>query len=386
MLAVLTVLSASTSSRPFGLSTELRVAVSRLSCYTQVMPLLNGFKPFSLLLTGAPGWLCDTVLSQLGETLPALTRVRCLVQTGTPEEAVKAWRRAHPSVTEIVGGDLREAASLEKACENLRGGVIVHAAAIFHADKLSDFDAVNRDGTKTLATLAKKAGVKRFVFISSLAAQGAARSKLELLTEDEPCRPLNRYGASKLEAERATMKLHEPGVFDVVIVRPGSFYGLPVPPHHVALFKDLQHGRARLVGGGNFARSWTHIDELAAGVITCLHHPAAAGQTLNLCDARVRTQLELFEAAAHALGVAPSFRSVPAFAATWARFYSRLGERFDKYYKKCHLLSDQNCHTGASSAKAQKLIGYDARSDAVEGLQREVEWCRERGIVDGAER
>src|SRR4051812_6879858 len=111
------------------------------------MPFTGAFKPFSLLITGAPGWLANTVLTQLGDALPALTRVRCFVQRGISDAALNAWRRLLPSVTEVVPGDLLDAQSLRAACENMRGGVVLHAAAIFHPQKNSEYAAINRDAT-----------------------------------------------------------------------------------------------------------------------------------------------------------------------------------------------------------------------------------------------
>ncbi len=346
------------------------------------MSFMRSFKPFSLLLTGAPGWLCDAVLSQLGGALPALTRVRCLIQRGATEAQINAWRLTQPSATEIVEGDLLDAASLRAACENMQGGAILHAAAIFQPRKISDYYAVNRDGAITLATLAKQAGVRRFVFISSTAAQGAAPSAAHVLTEAMPCRPYSHYGRSKLAAEQGLMKLHAPGTFDVVILRPGPFYGPPVPPHHLELFKRIKQGRASLVGGGKYARSWSFIDDVAAGAITSLVHPDPPGEIFNLCDAESYTQRDIYEAAAEALGVRPRFRSVPSIAASIAHLTGKLKARFDHYDKRLHSMADQNRHTGVSSEKAQRVFGFEPRHSLHDGIKIAVNWCRDHAILD----
>ena len=346
------------------------------------MPDLRNFKPFSLLLTGTPGWLCETILSQLGQSLPALTRVRCLVDKEHSAERLKDWRRANPSVTETVVGNLREARSLEAACENMRGGVVVHASDVFHPEKISDYGSVNRAGALALASAAKKSGVRRFVFVSSTAVHGAAPSATTPFTEHMPCRPLSHYGMSKLEAEQGLMHLHEPDVFEVAIVRHGPLYGLPVPGEHLELFKDVQENRARLVGGGEFAQSWSLVDDVAAGVIACLTDSSAAGQTFILCDPQSHTRRDILTFIADALSVKPQFRNSGAFVATWARWWCRAGARFDRYYKSLQLLADQCRHTGASCQKAQKLIGFKPRGNLPEGLHREVAWCRDHGLID----
>ena len=346
------------------------------------MSFMRSFKPFSLLLTGAPGWLCDAVLSQLGGALPALTRVRCLIHRGATAEQIQSWRLSQPSATETVEGDLLDAASLRAACANMQGGVILHAAAIFQPKKLRDYYAINRDGTISLASIAKQAGVRRFVFISSTAAQGASSSAAQVLTEAMPCEPYSHYGKSKLEAEQGLMKLHVRGTFDVVILRPGPFYGPPVPPHHLELFKRLKQGRASLVGGGKYARSWSFIEDVAAGAITSLVHPRAAGEIFNLCDAEIYTQRDIYVAAAEALGVHPKFRSVPSIAASIAHLTGKIRARFNHYDKRLHLMADQNRHTGASCEKAHRLIAFEPLHSMHDGIKLAVDWCRDHAILD----
>jgi len=346
------------------------------------MPFMGTFKPFSLLLTGAPGWLCDAVLTQLGGALPALTRVRCLTQRGLSADQIQAWRHAQPSATETVEGDLLDEASLRAACANMRGGVILHAAAIFQPQKISDYYAVNRDGAIALATIAKQSGVRRFVFISSTAAQGASPSAAHILTESMPCRPYSHYGRSKLAAEQGLMKLHAPGVFDVVIVRPGPFYGTPVPPHQLELFKRIKQGRASLVGGGRYTRSWSFIDDVAAGTIACLIHSKAPGEIFNLCDADSYTQRAIFEAVAEALHVRPKFRRVPSLAASIAHFTGKIKARFDRYDKRSHLMADQNRHAGFSCEKAQRVLGFESRRTLRDGIHIAVDWCRNHAVFD----
>jgi len=346
------------------------------------MPFKSSFKPFSLLVTGAPGWLCDAMLSRLGRALPALTRVRCLIQRGTPKDLVATWCATQSSVTEIIDGDLLDTASLEAAVESMSGGVVFHAAATFQPKKISDFNAVNRDGTLALAGLAKKAGVRRFIFISSTAAQGASQVAGHILTEAMPCRPDSHYGKSKHAAETGLMLLHEPGKFDVVILRPGPIYGLPVPAHHVELFRRIKQGRASLMGGGKFARSWSYINDVAAIAVTSLTHPDAAGEIFNVCDSLHYTQRYIYEAAAAALNVELEFRRVPHFAASLARFTDKMHAKFDRYTSWIEVMGDQNRHTGMSSEKAQRVLGFSPQETPLEGLKSAVEWCYNNDLLD----
>jgi nucleoside-diphosphate-sugar epimerase len=323
-----------------------------------------------LLLTGAPGWLGDALLPKLG----ALGELRCLVDRSIPAERA-------PVVGNCVRGNLADEASLALACENMAGGAVVHAAGVIHPRRTSDWYRINRDGTLALARAAKAVGVRRFVFVSSNAAQGAADSREQLLAEDMLCKPLSHYGRSKHEAEQGLLKLHAPGVFDVVIARPCMFYGPPVPARHVDIFKRIQRGRLPMVGDGNYARSLTFIDDLVAGILLCLSHESAPGEVFNLCDERVYTTREVCEAMAAALKVPPRFFRIPAFSASIAYGVDCSLAALGLYSMPFHLLGEANWNVGCSSRKAVERLGYKTSVDVFEGYRRAVEWCRGAKLI-----
>ena len=334
-----------------------------------------------LLITGAPGWLCDAVLAQLALTK---TPVRCLVQSSLNSSTLGAWRQKHPEINEIVSGDLQDTASLTAACagNEMKGGSVLHAAGIIHPRRTSDWYAVNRDGSLKLARAARAAGVKRFVYVSSNAAQGASDSPERLLTEEMPCNPLSHYGRSKFQAEQGLMKLHDPSCFEVVIARPCMFYGAPVPARHIEIFKRIIQGRLPLVGGGGYARSLSYLDDLVDGIMLCLAHPRAAGEIFNLCDARAYSTREVCEAMATALGVQPKFIPLPAIGATVAYGVDALLATMGFYWMNMHLMGEANWNVGCSSRKATALLGFSAKVDVNEGYKRAVAWCRKKQMLE----
>jgi nucleoside-diphosphate-sugar epimerase len=333
-----------------------------------------------LLVTGAPGWLCDVVLARIAAETPR-ANIRCLFQKDLDTARVANWRKEHPEVSHECRGDLADAASLKAACENLRGGTVLHAAAIIHPRRTSDWYSINRDGTLTLARAAKENGVRRFVYVSSNAAQGAADSPTTLLTEDMPCKPLSHYGRSKFEAEQGLLKLHEAAKFDVVIVRPCMFYGPPVPQRHIDVFKRIQNGRLPLVGGGNYARSLSYVDDLADGIILAMTHANAPGEIFNLCDAQAYTTRQVCEAMAAALGVAPKFLPLPGLSASVAYGIDCALAACGIYSMNFHLLGEANWNVGCSSAKAREKLGFAPKVDVMEGYRRAVAWARERNLL-----
>lgn len=321
-----------------------------------------------ILLTGSPGWLGDALLPKL----QALSDVRCLVHPSVPSSNTSRV---------IIRGDMVDPAIQSAACKGLEGCAVVHSAGIIHPRRTGDWYRINRDGTLGLARAAKAARVRRFVFISSNAAQGAAASRDQLLDESMSCKPLSHYGRSKFEAEQGLLSLNDPGVFDVVIARPCMFYGPPVPARHVDIFKRIQRGRLPIVGDGNYARSLSFIDDLVAGVLLCLTHENAPGEIFNLCDERVYTTREVCEAMAAALKVAPRFLRIPAFTSSIAYGVDCSLAAVGLYSMPFHLLGEANWNVGCSNRKAVERLGYKTSVDVFEGYRRAVEWCRGKGLI-----
>ena len=308
-------------------------------------------------------------------------QIRCLIQRSIPAQKIDAWRAAHPEASEIAAGDMLDAKSLESACANLSGGSVLHAAGIIHPRKPADWYAINRDGTLSLAKIAKAAGVRRFVYVSSNAAQGASESRGRLLTEEMPSKPLSHYGRSKYQAEQGLLSMHQPGIFEVTVARPCMFYGPPVPDRHVDVFRRLKKGYFPLVGGGLFDRSLSYVDDLAAGIIQCLNHAKAGGHVFTLCDSRVYSTLEVCDAMAEALQVKPRYLRLPGFFASAAWHGDNALNKLGIYNMPVHLLSEANWNVGCSNRKAVEMLGFAPSVDVREGYRRAVAWCREKKLL-----
>ena len=331
----------------------------------------------NLIVTGAPGWLGDSVL----EALPAHAQVRCLVHDTIPEAAAASWRKGKIAVAELVRGNLADAGTRAALLSDAAGSTLLHSAAVIHPHRTRDWYAINCDATLDLAREARAAGVLRFVFVSSNAAQGAAGSPSDILVESGPCKPLSHYGKSKWMAEQGLMALHEPGRFEVVVARPCMFYGPPIPQRHVDIFRRIQAGRLPMVGDGRYARSLSYIDDLVQGILLCLTHPAAPGNTFYLCDAQPYTTREVCEAMAAALGVPARFFPLPVASAKLAYAVDRLVSATGFYSMNFHLLGEADWNVGCSSERAAEMLGYRTTVDVWEGYRRAVAWCRKRKLI-----
>ncbi|NQW93657.1 MAG: NAD-dependent epimerase/dehydratase family protein, partial [Polaromonas sp.] len=125
---------------------------------------------------------------------------------------------------------------------------VVHLAARVHvmhdtaADPLTAFRAVNVDGTLNLARQAAAAGVKRFVFVSSVKVNGESTHPDVPFSADDIPSPLDAYGVSKMEAEQGLRGIALETGMEVVIIRPPLVYGPGVKANFAALMRAVQRG------------------------------------------------------------------------------------------------------------------------------------------------
>lgn len=169
--------------------------------------------------------------------------------------------------------------------------VIVHCAARVHVmnddstDPVEAYREVNTYGTLNLARQAASAGVKRFIFISSIKVNGESTSSDKSFTADDAHHPQDAYGISKSEAETQLLALGQQTGMEIVIIRPPLVYGPGVKANFASLLnlasKGLPLPFARI---NQNKRSMVSVDNLVNLIITCIEHPKAANQVFLVSD------------------------------------------------------------------------------------------------------
>ncbi|ART78830.1 UDP-glucose 4-epimerase family protein [Oceanisphaera avium] len=193
---------------------------------------------------------------------------------------------------------------------------VIHAAARAHAIKdkaaepAAEYRQVNVDGTLNLARQAADAGVKRFVFISSIGVNGNISSK-PFMTDDE-ANPAEMYAQSKWEAEQGLWKIHEETGMALVIIRPPLVYGPDAPGNFGSLVRWIEKGLPLPLGAIHNKRSLVALDNLVDLIITCIDHPAAANQVFLAGDGEDISTSELLRGVAKAMGKPARLIPVPA--------------------------------------------------------------------------
>jgi UDP-glucose 4-epimerase len=246
-------------------------------------------------LTGATGFIGRYLLRELparGYRLRVLLRRPSVV----PAECASA-----------VIGDLTRPQNMAAALADV--DAVIHSAGIAHAMSglpEDDYRALNAEASIALARAAKRAGAKRFVFLSSIRAQAGPTSDV-VLTEDLEAAPTDAYGRSKLAAERGLAEFD----FDWVALRLVLVYGPGVKGNMAQLLRLARSPYPLPLGGLSGRRSLLSLDNLVAAIDTVL----AAGslrRPLIVADPQPLTVPEMITAMRRGLGRRPGLVRVPA--------------------------------------------------------------------------
>ncbi|MGZ6141703.1 MAG: NAD-dependent epimerase/dehydratase family protein [Myxococcales bacterium] len=324
-----------------------------------------------VLLTGGSGFLGSYVAEQLaaeGHVVRALVRPR----------SDKAVLSRLPSV-EFAPGAIEERASLSAAMEGV--DAIVHVAGIVKARKPADFFEVNAQGTRNLLEAAiARGGLKRFVYVSSLAAVGPSADGTPVPEDAEP-RPVTHYGRSKLEAERAVLAAGSK--MPVTVIRPPMIYG-PRDRETLAFFTSIRNGVLPMTGDGLNTLSVIYVADCAAAVVRAATSvDAPSGKAYFVEDGAVYVWREALQQIESALGRRAFVRvgmplGVVKVAAAATQLWGKLsGTAQMLTLDKVNELTQP--HWVCSGEGARRDLGWTAKVQWQQGVQEAVRWYREQG-------
>lgn len=264
-------------------------------------------------------------------------------------------------------GDL----TASESCRAILDGVsvIVHAAARVHVmadtsvDPLAEFRRVNVDGTLNLARQAAAAGVKRFVFISSVKVNGEQTHVGQAFKEVDIPAPQDAYGQSKYEAEQALRQLAQETGMELVIIRPPLVYGPGVKANFASLVRAVQRGWPLPLGAVHNKRSLVALDNLVDFIIICIKHPQAANQTFLVSDDHDLSTTELICGMAHAAEVSTRLLAVPVWM---LKAITGLFGKGEAVQRLCGNLQ-------VDISKAKNLLNWKPPITVEEGLRRAMQ-------------
>lgn len=247
--------------------------------------------------------------------------------------------------------------------------VVMHLAARVHVmrddveDPLAAFRAVNLHGTVNLARQAAAAGVKRFVYVSSIKVNGECTDN-EPFTESDDPNPQDPYGISKWEAEQALGKIGRETGMEIVIVRPPLVYGPGVKANFYSLLKLVSKALPLPLGSIHNRRSMIYVGNLVDALIACATHPAAAGQTYLVSDGEAVSTPQLVKEIATAMQRPERVFPFPLSA---MRFVARMTGRSSAVDRLTQSLE-------IDSSKIRNELGWHPPYTRQQGLQVTADW------------
>ena len=255
--------------------------------------------------------------------------------------------------------------------------VVIHLAARVHvmndtvADPLTAFRVVNVEGTLSLARQAAAAGVKRFVFISTVKVNGEATLPGQRFTADDMPAPQDAYSVSKMEAEQGLRELSAQTGMEVVFIRPPLVYGPGVKANFAAMMRWLRRGIPLPLGAIHNRRSLVALDNLVDLIITCLTHPAAANQTFLVSDGEDLSTTQLLRRMGAALGKPARLIPVPV---SILKLGAALVGKPELAQRLCGSLQ-------IDMSKTRELLGWTPPFSVDEGLKKAAEgYLRETAV------
>jgi nucleoside-diphosphate-sugar epimerase len=338
-------------------------------------------QPASVLVTGAPGWLGTRLVEHLAaQTGPPSSPIRCLVVPGADSSALTAL-----SGVTAVTGDVTDADSIARFVEGARDATLIHCAGVIHPRRAAEFNAVNAEGTWRLLAAAEKAGVKRFVYVSSNSPFGANPSPTHVFTEESPYNPYMGYGRSKMLGEQAVIAAGHTGRMESAIIRTPWFYGPGQPPRQTQFFTMIRKGGFPIVGGGNNRRSMSYVDNLCQGLWLATRTEHAHGDVFWIADERPYTMNEIVDTVERVMErdfkipVSHKRMRLPSIASDVARVADRMLQGVGLYEQKIHVLSEMNLTIACSVDKAKRMLGYRPEVALEEGMRRSLQWVIAQG-------
>lgn len=320
-----------------------------------------------VLVTGSNGFIGSHLVEAL---LARGYKVRCLVRRTSDLRWVRDLD------VEFAYGDLSHKDSLKEGCRDI--DLVFHLAGVTKAKDKKTYYRVNHIGTLNLLETCLALNLKRFVYISSLAAAGPSRRGIPLTEKDEP-RPITYYGESKLLGERAAE-----GFMDripITIIRPVVVYG-PRDRDVLMFFRFVRRGIKPILGERERFVSIIHVRDLVQGIILAGESERAIGQTYFISNDEALSWLEVADIIARSLNRRTLTLKIPEVILAPVAY---LSETLASLSGKPALLNRQKIlemkqrYWVCDNSKAKRELGFKPEIDIEEGIRETADWYERMG-------
>jgi len=314
----------------------------------------------TVLVTGANGFIGRALCTR---SLAAGWHVRGIIRPDS--HIVRLPKGVETFKIESIGPDTEWSTALKSI------DTVVHLAARVHmmndsaADPLEEYRKVNVAGTEKLAKTAANAGIRRFIFMSSVKVNG--EGKPSSYTETDSPSPTDPYGVSKWEAEQILNDIAAQTGMEVVTLRAPLVYGPNVKANFLNLIKIVQHGIPLPVGNINNRRSFIYLGNLIYAIVACVQYTGTLGPTYLISDGEDVSTTDLIKRIAHALERPARVFPFPSFLLRLAAKILGKGTAIDRLL---------DSHT-INMSKIQHELKWKPLYSMEQGLKETARWYKQ---------
>jgi len=309
-----------------------------------------------ILVTGGAGFISSNFVRHILEATPyEVVSLDALTYAGSMDNLASVSGHERHS---FVHGDIRDPDLVRQVVAEV--DVIVSAAAESHVEKsieagASEFVTTNVEGTQILLDAVRETPVERFILFSSSEVYGTAL--YAPMDEEHPLNPRSPYAATKAGADRLAYSYYVTYGLPIVIVRPFNNYGPSQHPEKVIphfITQALADEPLTIHGDGHASRDWLYVDDDAEAIESIIAaDDRVVGEVINIATGIDISVCDIADTVLELLGKPSSLKV-------------HVDERPGQVDR----------HIG-STAKAERLLGWKARTAFAEGLERTTAWYRD---------
>lgn len=326
-----------------------------------------------ILITGATGFLGSHIAEQLSTKNH---QVRCLIRPTADRSFLNTLANI-----EFCEGHLANEQALQQAVTGV--DAIIHAAGLVKARHVSEFDAINVQGTYHLLQAAKHHApqLKRFVLVSSLAATGPSFDGKPLQEDNLPiCKPVTYYGRSKLAAEQQAAAFADS--LPITIIRPPLIYG-PRDKECLAFFRAVKYKIFPFFGSTQNTASVIYGPDAANALCQAMYADVPSGSAYFIDDGVTHTNCDMISQLAQAMRVKLWLK--PVLPLSLLKAAALMAEQYGKLTNTAVMLTRDKLnelvqpHWVCSNQKAQRELQWRPQVDWATGVKLTYDWYKTAG-------
>ena len=323
-----------------------------------------------LLITGGTGFVAFHIIE---EALKQGYEVHVSTRPSSSTAHLKAFNLQYISI------NFADTKAIKDQLEAGQYDYIIHSAGTTRASNQQEYNQVNAEYTFNLAQAANASNIplKKFVFVSSLAAVGPVSIK-DVIDENTTLNPVTEYGKSKLLAEKMLAEIKD---LPLITVRPTAVYG-PREKDIFIVLKTITRGLEPYIGSNPQELSFVYVKDLAKLLVNVLHAPVN-NKAYNVSDGLVYDKFQLASITKKITGKKTLRLQLPVLV---IKLVAGLLDATSSITKKTHALNRDkikeltaswNCNIDAAKSDLNFLPAYDLQT----GLRETLQWYKDNNWI-----